>query len=165
MTTRHAHWRNLAAIALSICGLLTFSACAAPGKANVPAKTSEALTEDSSSTARMTIDGTPFPVVWENNPSTSALRVRFPLALSMSDLHENEKYGRLSQPLPASPQPVHTIHTGDIMLYGDDTLVFFYKDFDTTYTYTRLGRIKDTELLRNSLGKGAISAAFEETPL
>lgn len=165
MTTRRARWRNLAAIALSICGLLTFSACAAPGKANAPAKTPEALADDPASTARMTIDGTPFSVVWENNPSASALRARFPLALSMPDLHENEKYGRLSQPLPASPQPVHTIHTGDIMLYGDDTLVLFYKDFDTTYTYTRLGRIKDTELLRNSLGNGAISATFEETPL
>lgn len=165
MTTRRARWRTLAAIALSICGLLTFSACADPGKDNAPAKTREALAKDSSSTARMTIDGTPFPVVWENNPSTSALRARFPLALSMSDLHENEKYGRLPQPIPASPQPIHTIHTGDIMLYGDDTLVLFYKDFDTTYAYTRLGRIKDTELLRNSLGNGAISAAFEETPL
>lgn len=165
MITRCTRWYNLVAIALSILSLLTLSACAAPGKTNVPAKTPEALAQDTSSTVNMTIDGTTFSVVWENNPSASALRARFPLALSMSDLHKNEKYGRLAQPLPASPQPVHTIHTGDIMLYGDDTLVLFYKDFDTTYTYTRLGRIKDTELLRNIHENVSISATFEEVRL
>ncbi len=42
------------------------------------------------------------------------------------------------------------------MLYGSGCLVFFYKNFQTSYQYTRIGRITDTEGFASALGKGNV---------
>lgn len=42
------------------------------------------------------------------------------------------------------------------MLYGDDCLVFFYKSFKTEYSYTPLGRLKNTSGFAKAVGKGGI---------
>ncbi len=40
------------------------------------------------------------------------------------------------------------------MLYGPDCIVIFYKDFETSYKYTKLGYIEDklklSEILKNN---------------
>jgi hypothetical protein len=80
----------------------------------------------------------------------------------MSDLNGNEKHIELPEALPTNASRPGTIRNGDLMLYGDDTFVIFYLTFDSSYTYTRLGRVDDPEELARSLGKGNVRVSFFE---
>ena len=53
------------------------------------------------------------------------------------------KVFRFNESLPANASNPGTIQTGDLMLYGSNTLVLFYKNFSTSYSYTRIGRIEN----------------------
>ena len=55
---------------------------------------------------------------------------------------------------------VGKIRAGDIMLYGDSCVVIFYKNFSTSYSYTRIGTIKDTSALESAVGKGGVTVNF-----
>lgn len=94
------------------------------------------------------------------NDTTAALLERLPLTLEMQELHGNEKYFYLPEPLPTSSGPVGSIQTGDIMLYGADCLVLFYQDFATPYRYTRLGAIDAPQGLAQALGAGAVTVTI-----
>lgn len=63
----------------------------------------------------------------------------------MQDFNQNEKYYNLSSSLPTDEYNVGKIKKGDVMLYGADTLVIFYKDFDTSYQYTKIGLIENLD--------------------
>ena len=79
---------------------------------------------------KIAVNNQEYDVILEENDTTSALQHLLPMTLSMSDLNNNEKYYYLEQPLPSNPEKVNSVSTGDIMLFGDDCLVVFYKDFD-----------------------------------
>ncbi|GAB2555951.1 cyclophilin-like fold protein [Spirosoma areae] len=64
-------------------------------------------------------------------------------------------------PLPTNASKPGTIQTGDLMLYGSNTLVLFYKSFSTPYSYTKLGRIDNPAELSAALGFGRITATFD----
>ncbi|UST92468.1 cyclophilin-like fold protein [Pseudomonas siliginis] len=108
----------------------------------------------------MTVGEHRFAIALEDNPSTRQLLTRLPLSLNMSDLHSNEKYATVQPPLPTQPYRPGTIHTGDFLLYGDDTLVVFYKTFDSSYRYSRLGRIERPQDLAEVLGRGDVRLTF-----
>ena len=74
----------------------------------------------------------------------------------MEELNGNEKYYYLESMLPSNPTRVEKIESGDIMLYGDNCLVLFYEDFTTSYSYTRIGKIENTEGLKEALGSGNV---------
>ena len=78
-----------------------------------------------------------------------------------SDLHSNEKYYYLSKTLPTDASRPNMIHSGDLMLYSNNCIVLFYKDFSTSYSYTPLGRITDTKGLENAVGKSSVRITFE----
>jgi hypothetical protein len=46
------------------------------------------------------------------------------------------------------------------MLYGNNCLVLFYKTFNTSYSYVKLGQINDTAGLEEALGSGGARATF-----
>ena len=102
-----------------------------------------------------------FSVTLECSDTVTALTEMLPLTLDMSELNDNEKYYYLDTALPSAPQKVGHIHEGDIMLYGDKCLVVFYKSFDTSYSYTKIGNISDTSGLADALGKDGVTVTFE----
>jgi hypothetical protein len=71
-----------------------------------------------------------------------------------------EKCYYLSTPLPTNPQQLGEIHTGDIMLYGDNCLVVFYETFSSAYNYTHLGYIEDAVSFAQIVGDGNVKVTF-----
>ena len=47
------------------------------------------------------------------------------------------------------------------MLFGSNCIVVFYETFKTSYSYTRIGKVKDTESLKKALGSGDVTIKFE----
>lgn len=101
-----------------------------------------------------------FEVTLEDSSTARAFVHLLPLSLDMPDLNDNEKHVRLPRSLPTDEVRPGTIHNGDVMLYGRDTLVVFYKTFSSPYAYTRIGRISKVEGLPDALGPGAVRIDF-----
>ena len=110
---------------------------------------------------KVTIGSKAFTATLDDNPAVTKLRALLPLTLDMSELNGNEKYYHLSRPLPTDTISPGTIKNGDIMLYGDNSLVLFYKTFKTSYKYTRLGRVDDPSGLSAGLGAADVAVTFE----
>lgn len=72
-----------------------------------------------------------------------------PSELVMMDLNNNEKYVYLDKVFMNNPINVNYIEKGDLMLYGDNCLVIFYKSFETTYSYTKIGHINNLDDLND----------------
>ena len=109
----------------------------------------------------ITIKNKKYEAILYDNSTTKELIKKIPITITMSDLNGNEKYYNFSKSFSTSSENVANINKGDIMLFGDNCLVIFYKSFSTRYKYTKLGYIKNTEDLENSFGKGDISITFE----
>ena len=101
-----------------------------------------------------------FAISLEDNSTTRELVTRLPLSLDMTELHNNEKYATLQHPLPTQAYRPGTIHSGDLLLYGDDTLVVFYQTFTSSYPYSRLGRIDNPAGLAEALGRDDVRVTF-----
>jgi hypothetical protein len=95
------------------------------------------------------------------NESAAAFKEKLPMTISMKELNGNEKYFDLPDNLPANASNPATIQAGDLMLYGSNTLVLFYKTFSTSYNYTPLGSIDNPSALGAALGSGNITVKFE----
>lgn len=96
-----------------------------------------------------------------DNATTEYLVDLLPLTMTMSELNGNEKYYYLSDVLPKDATNPGTIHAGDIMLYGNSCVVLFYKTFNTSYSYTRIGAIDAPTGLAEALGSGSVEVRFE----
>lgn len=108
----------------------------------------------------MTVGDKRFAITLDDSESARALAQLLPLTLDMTELNANEKYASLPQRLPARAARPGTIRNGDLMLYGNNTLVIFYETFESTYAYTRLGRVDSSDQLVETLGKGNVSVHF-----
>lgn len=113
------------------------------------------------SKVKITIGGETFTATLENNDSARELVERMPFTVNMQELNGNEKYYQFSDSFPSNPQAVGSIKAGDLMLYQSDYLVVFYEGHETSYRYTRLGMIDDSEGLANALGSGSAEVTFE----
>ena len=89
-----------------------------------------------------------------------AFKALLPLSVNMSELNGNEKLFRLPAGLPTRASTPASIRSGDVMLYGSNTVVLFYKSFPTTYSYTPIGRIDDPAGLERALGAGSVTVTF-----
>ncbi len=109
---------------------------------------------------KIKINGQQFTAELYDNPAVHEFTGRLPLTLNMKDLHGNEKYGYLDNALPGKNERVGRINSGDIMLFGSDCLVVFYKSFNTSYSYTPLGKIENAAALEKVLGRGNVQIEF-----
>lgn len=107
-------------------------------------------------TIRLKMNGNDYQIELERNSTADELHEILPEEFAMKDLHQNEKYFDLPQTLPVQAEKVGKIEIGDVLLYRDQTLVIFYQSFETSYSYTRIGRIRQPELLAEQLGNGDV---------
>lgn len=133
--------------------LAAAGAAAATGAANVMEK--GAATELNIGVGERT-----FTAILLDGAGARALKELLPMTLDMSEMNGNEKYNYLPYGLPADPRVIGSVRAGDLMLYGSDCLVLFYGDFQTSYSYTRLGRVENTTGLADALGEGSVSVTF-----
>lgn len=141
-------WLAALAFALSASPLAAATAIAGPS------------TDMENTTMWITVGQQRFGISLEDTPTTRELVARLPLSLNMADLHSNEKYATLQPPLPTQAYRPGTIHNGDLLLYGADTLVIFYKTFTSSYSYTRVGRIDNPAGLAKALGRDDVRVTF-----
>ena len=104
------------------------------------------------------INGKEYVINLEDNETANSFANLLPQELNMSELNGNEKYIYLDTTLPTNSSNPKRINAGDVMLYGNNCLVIFYKSFDTSYSYTRIGHIDDLP----NLGNGNITVKFEK---
>ena len=111
------------------------------------------LDKKDKSTMNIIINNTSYKLNIEENETTNVLTNLLPLDLKLTELNGNEKYVYLDEKLPTNTYKPKKISKGDVMLYGDNCLVIFYKSFETSYSYTKIGHIDDLP----DLGTGSIS--------
>lgn len=94
-----------------------------------------------------------------DTPSAKAFVTKLPLTLDMADYGGFEKVANIGT-LPSADRRENSLGLGDIMLYSSNTLVLFYANHGG-YSYTRIGKVDDTNSLREALGEGSVSVKFE----
>ena len=106
------------------------------------------------------INGQKFEAELYDNDTADAFKEMLPITFSMNEHNGNEKYIYMDQSLPSASEKIGDIQNGDIMLFGSDCLVVFYKSFQTSYTYTHIGYIKNLDGLSSALGDGSAEISF-----
>ena len=110
---------------------------------------------------KVTVGSAVFTATLLNNATAVAFKAKLPLTINMKELNGNEKYYDLTGTLPNNASNPGTIQSGDLMLYGSNTVVLFYKTFSTPYSYTRLGHIDNPSGLAAAVGSGNVKVKFE----
>lgn len=106
----------------------------------------------------ITIDDKKYNATLEDNETVREFTKILPNEFNMSELNGNEKYVYMDSSFPTNPYNPKEIKVGDIMLYGNNCLVIFYKSFKTSYSYTKIGHIDDLP----NLGNGNIIVKIEK---
>jgi len=147
--------------------IITFISCficiqlfACCNKSNKMTGSSNNVLNTDSMKLKITIGTNTYTATLFNNATVTVFKTRLPMTVNMRDLNSNEKYFDLPNNLPANASNPGAIQTGDLMLYGSNTLVLFYKSFSTSYNYTQMGRIDDASGLIAALGSGNVTVSF-----
>lgn len=153
---------------VAVCSLILLTGCT--NKSNSDNlnnnKTNNSATQDNEtkdsdvkvSNIKVTIDNKTYTLELEDNETARSFIDLLPQEYSMSELNGNEKYIYLDSSLPTNSSNPKHINSGDVMLYGNNCLVIFYKSFDTSYSYTKIGHIDNLD----DLGNESIIAKFEK---
>ena len=144
-------------VVLCVFSLFPDLASASPGAGNID----DSNPHPAGNKMRITIGTKTFPATLHNNATAAAFKSLLPMTVKMVDLNGNEKYFDLSSNLPTNASNPRTIQAGDLMMYGSNTLVLFYKTFPTSYSYTKLGRINDPEGLAAAVGSGDVMVTYK----
>ena len=181
---KHIVGLKAASAALAMCALLTLSGCAqlggeAAARIEIRASSSASINETAAvqqpettteaaetpmageiMNVTATLNGQDFDIELADNDTARAFAEMLPLSGTLSELNGNEKYLRVSEDLPSNPTNPGTIEAGDVMLYQDDCIVVFYETHQSSYAYTRIGKIVDTAGLASAVGSGSVAATF-----
>ena len=109
------------------------------------------------SEVKVMINDKVYTLTLEENNTVEEFISLLPKEFTMNELNGNEKYVYMDVSLSTNSYLPKHIEKGDVMLYGDNCLVLFYKSFESSYRYTKIGHIDDLE----DLGNGSITARFE----
>lgn len=104
------------------------------------------------------INNNTYSLKLESNETVKDFVKLLPLELKMDELNNNEKYFYLESSLPTNSSVPEKINKGDVYLYGDNCLVIFYKSFNTSYSYTKIGHIGNLP----DLGSSSVIVKFEK---
>lgn len=110
------------------------------------------------SSMKVTINNEEYILNLENNETVTEFLNKLPQQLEMDELNGNEKYVYLNYSLKTNPYNPKHIAKGDVMLYTNNCLVIFYKSFDTSYSYTKIGHIDNLP----DLGNNSINVKFDK---
>ena len=114
--------------------------------------------EDGENVIKVIISDKTYTLNLENNKTVEEFINLLPKEFTMNELNGNEKYVNMNDSLTTNSYKAKHIEKGDVMLYGDNCLVIFYKSFDTPYQYTKIGHIDNLD----DLGNGSIKVKFEK---
>ncbi len=93
----------------------------------------------------ITVNNREYVLELEDSQTTREFLNTLPLSITMEELNGNEKYKYLDNKFTTDSKVPEIINKGDVMLYGNNCLVIFYKTFTTTYSYTKIGHINNLE--------------------
>ncbi len=124
-------------------------------------KASNVTAREGATKMKITIGSKVFNASLFDSPTAEAFKAMLPLTVEMGEFNGNEKDHKFSKSFPTDDSNPKTINSGDLMIWGSNTLVLFYKTFPTSYRYTRLGRIDDPSVLESAVGKGNVTVTFE----
>jgi hypothetical protein len=112
-------------------------------------------------TLNIAVGNKTFTATLEDNDTAKVLVKQLPLTVDMAEHNRNEKYTNLPGNLRADTSFCPgRINEGDIMLYGNNCLVLFYKTFNTSFSYVKIGHIDNTTGLTEALGSGNVKVTF-----
>lgn len=126
----------------------------------IPNAIAENTVKYQGNTMKVTIGQSTFNAELANTKAAQELTALLPLTLEMQDHLSNEKFAELPKSLTRSDSTVGRIEAGDIMLWSGDTLVVFYESFRSSYRYTRLGKIQNTDELKSAVGTEKVKMTF-----
>ena len=106
-------------------------------------------------------NGETFRAIFYKNKTTDELMKEMPVTINMKELNGNEKYCYFDKEFPTDERVPGEIKAGDIMMYGSDCLVTFYKSHNTSYKYTTVGKIEDAAGFAKAAGDGDVTITFE----
>ncbi len=107
---------------------------------------------------KVTINDKKYEVILEENETVKEFINLLPQEFMMEELNGNEKYVYMNHSFTTNESNPKHITKGDIMLYKKNCFVIFYKSFDTSYSYTKIGHINNLDDLED----GSITAYFEK---
>ncbi len=118
--------------------------------------------EDKNMEMNLVVQDQNYEVELYDNETVQALLEMLPMTITMNELNGNEKYAYFTETFPTDSQSIGMIHVGDLMLFGDNCLVLFYEEFQTSYQYTPIGKVINTDYLKENLGETDVQVIFNK---
>ena len=125
---------------------------------NQELKKEEIINKEEVSSVKVIINEKEYILNLEDNETVDKFLELLPSDFNMTELNGNEKYINLDTTLPTDSMYPKHINAGDVMLYGNNCIVVFYKSFDSKYSYTKIGHIPNLP----DLGSDDITIRFEK---
>ena len=113
---------------------------------------------------KIIVNNQEFTATMQDNTASQELLQILPLQIDMTELNGNEKYHQFSdKKFSTNSHIVKNIANGDLMIFGNNYLVIFYKNFtQNNYAYTPIGKIDNPKNLPQALGHGNVKIQIKK---